>query len=512
MPAVAEEALAALEIDEMGLDTTDRKLMAAIAQKFGSGPVGVAAIAALLAEEVETIEDVYEPYLLRLGFMDRTPQGRILTEGGRAHLRRHGYEVPPPRRPDVDMPALWDGATLGDRPSGSRDRAGGLRMSPAASPAAVHDPRPAAGRRLDPRPARPAGAAPTASSRRPSSCRSARTPPSRRSIPTTCVEVGATIILANTYHLYLRPGHERIERLGGLHRFMAWDRPILTDSGGFQVVSLSDLRSVDDDGVTFRSHLDGSVHRFTPEHSIAVQQALGADIAVAFDQPVPPGASSREVVADATARTHRWAERSLRAHDRPDQAIFGIVQGGLEPDLRAGVDRVHREPAVRRNLLRRPGRRRDRRTARRPSSTSRVPLLDGDPRVRYLMGLGSPADLLEAVHRGVDLFDSVLPGPGRPDRPGWVPGGRLNLRNQRFLDDPGPDPGGLSVPRLPDVLAGLHRPSLPGQGAPCLPPGDLSQPDLHPRLHGQDPGRTGRRHLPVESPRSSRARRSDERR
>jgi Holliday junction DNA helicase RuvB len=110
---VAEEALTALEIDEVGLDTTDRKLMAAIAQKFGSGPVGVAAVAALLAEEVETIEDVYEPYLLRLGFMDRTPQGRILTEGGRAHLRRHGYEVPPPRRPEQDMPALWDGAAVG---------------------------------------------------------------------------------------------------------------------------------------------------------------------------------------------------------------------------------------------------------------------------------------------------------------------------------------------------------------------------------------------------------------
>ncbi|HZL32637.1 MAG TPA: Holliday junction DNA helicase RuvB C-terminal domain-containing protein, partial [Verrucomicrobiae bacterium] len=112
--AVAEEALVALEIDEVGLDTTDRKLMAAIAQKFGSGPVGVAAVAALLAEEVETIEDVYEPYLLRLGFMDRTPQGRILTEGGRAHLRRHGYEVPPPRRPEQDMPALWEGGALGD--------------------------------------------------------------------------------------------------------------------------------------------------------------------------------------------------------------------------------------------------------------------------------------------------------------------------------------------------------------------------------------------------------------
>jgi queuine tRNA-ribosyltransferase len=135
--------------------------------------------------------------------------------------------------------------------------------------------------------------------------------------PDDIATTGATIILANTYHLYLRPGHERIERLGGLHRFMAWDRPILTDSGGFQVVSLGDLRVVDEDGVTFRSHLDGSVHRFTPEHATAVQEALGSDVAVAFDQPVPPS-SPRAVVADATARTHRWAERSLAAHRRTD--------------------------------------------------------------------------------------------------------------------------------------------------------------------------------------------------
>ncbi|HEY8846841.1 MAG TPA: tRNA guanosine(34) transglycosylase Tgt, partial [Candidatus Limnocylindrales bacterium] len=124
--------------------------------------------------------------------------------------------------------------------------------------------------------------------------------------PADLVETGASIILANTYHLYLRPGHERIARLGGLHRFMAWDRPILTDSGGFQVVSLGDLRVVDEDGVTFRSHLDGSTHRFTPELAIEVQQALGADIAVAFDQPVFP-TSERAVVVDATDRTHRWA-------------------------------------------------------------------------------------------------------------------------------------------------------------------------------------------------------------
>ena len=249
--------------------------------------------------------------------------------------------------------------------------------------------------------------------------------------------VGASIILANTYHLYLRPGHERIERLGGLHRFMGWDGPILTDSGGFQVVSLGDLRVVDDGGVTFRSHLDGSVHRFTPEHAIAVQEALGSDIAVAFDQPVAPGSTSRAAVAEATDRTHRWAERCLAAHSRPDQALFGIVQGGLEADLRAASTRLiaslpfdgicigglagDETPEERNEVL-----------------DETIPLLDGDPRVRYLMGLGSPADILEAVHRGVDLFDSVL--PARVARTGqlWVPGGRLNLRNQRFLDDPEP--------------------------------------------------------------------------
>ena len=255
--------------------------------------------------------------------------------------------------------------------------------------------------------------------------------------PTDIRTVGASIILANTYHLYLRPGHERIARLGGLHQFMAWNGPILTDSGGFQVVSLGDLRVVDDDGVTFRSHLDGSLHRFTPEHAVAVQEALGADIAVAFDQPVPPGSSSRAIVADATARTHRWAERCLVAHDRADQALFGIVQGGLEPDLRADSTRfiaslpfdgicfgglAGDETADERNAV----------------LDMAVPLLDGDPRVRYLMGLGTPLDMLEAVHRGVDLFDSVLPARVARNGQLWVPGGRLNLRNQRFLDDPEP--------------------------------------------------------------------------
>jgi queuine tRNA-ribosyltransferase len=249
-------------------------------------------------------------------------------------------------------------------------------------------------------------------------------------------ETGASIILANTYHLYLRPGHERIARLGGLHTFMDWDGPILTDSGGFQVVSLGDLRVVDDDGVTFRSHLDGSLHRFTPEVAIAVQEALGSDIAVAFDQPVFPS-SPRAVVADATERTHRWAERSLAAHSRPDQAIFGIVQGGLEPDLRAESTQAIASMPFDGICI--GGLAGDETPEQREAALDvSVSLLEDDPRPRYLMGLGSPADLLEAVHRGVDLFDSVLPARVARNGQFWVPGGRLNIRNQRFLDDPSP--------------------------------------------------------------------------
>jgi queuine tRNA-ribosyltransferase len=247
---------------------------------------------------------------------------------------------------------------------------------------------------------------------------------------------GATIILSNTYHLYLRPGHERIERLGGLHRFMDWDRPILTDSGGFQVVSLGDLRVVDEDGVTFRSHIDGSIHRFTPEHATAVQEALGSDVAVAFDQPVFPS-SPRDVVADATDRTHRWAERSLAAHRRSDQAMFGIIQGGLDAELRAASTRFI--AAMPFDGLCIGGLAGDETPEQRDEALDvAVPLLDGDPRPRYLMGLGSPADLLEAVHRGVDLFDSVLPARVARNGQLWIPGSRLNIRNRQFLDDPGP--------------------------------------------------------------------------
>ena len=250
-------------------------------------------------------------------------------------------------------------------------------------------------------------------------------------------EVGATIILSNTYHLSVRPGHERIRRLGGLHEFMHWDRPILTDSGGFQVVSLGDLRRIDEDGVTFRSHLDGALIDYTPEHAIAIQEALGSDIAVCLDQPVPPHASSRRQVAEATARTGRWAERCLKAHRRPDQALFGIIQGGLEADLRTESTVAISELPFDGICI--GGLAGDETPQQRRAALDVVvPLLAGDPRPRYLMGLGSPLDLLDAVDAGIDMFDSVLPARVARNGTLWVPGGKLNLRNARFLDDPRP--------------------------------------------------------------------------
>jgi queuine tRNA-ribosyltransferase len=247
---------------------------------------------------------------------------------------------------------------------------------------------------------------------------------------------GVQILLSNTYHLSLRPGHERIARLGGLHRFMGWDGPILTDSGGFQVFSLAHLGRVDEDGVTFASHLDGSPQRLTPERAIEIQEALGSDIAMAFDQLVDATLPSPDI-ALAMGRTHRWAERCLVAHSRPDQALFGIVQGGVDPELRresaafiaglpfdgiaiGGLSVGESKPAM--------------------TATLEVvaDALAGDPRVRYLMGVGAPPDFFSAVERGIDLFDCVL--PTRVARTGqlWTSGGKLNMRNARFLDDPDP--------------------------------------------------------------------------
>ncbi len=247
---------------------------------------------------------------------------------------------------------------------------------------------------------------------------------------------GAQIILANTYHLSLRPGHERIARLGGLHRFMGWDGPILTDSGGFQVFSLGHMGRVDDDGVTFTSHLDGSPQRLTPERAVEIQEALGGDIAMAFDQLVDATLPAAEV-SEAMERTHRWAARCLAARTRPDQALFGIVQGGVDEELRrrsvAAIAALPFDGLAIGGLSVGESKADMARTLEVVADA-----LGDDPRVRYLMGVGSPLDFFDAVERGVDLFDCVL--PTRVARSGqlWTSEGKLNLRNARFLDDAGP--------------------------------------------------------------------------
>jgi len=259
-------------------------------------------------------------------------------------------------------------------------------------------------------------------------------------------DLGARIILANTYHLYLRPGDERIARLGGLHHFMGWDGPILTDSGGYQVFSLSQRREIDADGVTFRSHIDGSEHRFTPEKVIAIQQNLGADIIVCLDECAVP--DDYEYNVEALARTHTWAKRCKAAKTRGDQALFGIVQGGVFPDLREQSAHFLTEVGFDGYAI---GGLSVGETKEEMHGMLEVldPLLPAD-QPRYLMGVGTPADLVECVARGVDMFDCVLPtrmarndsaltrdpGPD-PSRPG-----RINLRNARFADDPAPlEPG-----------------------------------------------------------------------
>jgi queuine tRNA-ribosyltransferase len=247
---------------------------------------------------------------------------------------------------------------------------------------------------------------------------------------------GTQIILANTYHLSLRPGHERIARLGGLHRFMSWDGPILTDSGGFQVFSLAHLRQVDDDGVTFASHLDGSPQRLTPERAIEIQEALGSDIAMAFDQLVDSTLPNEEVER-AMERTHRWAERCLTARTRADQALFGIVQGGVDAELRR--QSVAAISGLRFDGIAIGGLSVGESKAQMTETLDVVAeALGSDPRVRYLMGVGSPPDFFTAVERGIDLFDCVLPTRVARNGQLWTSQGKLNLRNARFLDEPGP--------------------------------------------------------------------------
>jgi len=239
------------------------------------------------------------------------------------------------------------------------------------------------------------------------------------------------LILANTYHLYLRPGDQLIAGLGGLHRFMHWDKPILTDSGGFQVFSLADNRKIDSDGVTFKSHIDGSTHRITPEKSISIQENLGADIIMAFDECSSPYDLYRNETA--LERTHTWAERCLQAKTRPDQALFGIIQGGVYPELRErSIDYLTR--------LDFPGYAIGGLSVgeTKAETLSILELMDArlpENKPRYLMGVGSPEDLVTGVLRGVDIFDCVLPTRLARHHVAITRTRRLNIANAKFTTD-----------------------------------------------------------------------------
>ncbi|MGD8622052.1 MAG: tRNA guanosine(34) transglycosylase Tgt [Anaerolineales bacterium] len=252
--------------------------------------------------------------------------------------------------------------------------------------------------------------------------------------PEQVQSTGATMLLANTYHLYLRPGTDVIAEMGGLHEFMGWDGPILTDSGGYQVFSLSGRREVDQDGVTFQSHLDGSEHRFTPESVIAIQEKLGADIIMTFDEcPEPYNRAYNEAAMD---RTHAWAERCLAAKKRPDQALFGILQGGVFADLRAESAEFIAKLNFPGNAI---GGLSVGETKAEMNSMLEVvdPILPED-RPRYLMGVGSPDDIVEAVMRGVDIFDCVLPTRLARNHAALTRLGRMNLRKAEYAVDQRP--------------------------------------------------------------------------
>ncbi|MBI5014503.1 MAG: tRNA guanosine(34) transglycosylase Tgt [Deltaproteobacteria bacterium] len=247
--------------------------------------------------------------------------------------------------------------------------------------------------------------------------------------------LGAEIILSNTYHLYLRPGHETIRELGGLHRFMNWHRPILTDSGGFQVFSLAGLRKIDPDGVTFQSHLDGSRHRLTPEKVVEIQEALGSDVMMCLDE-CPPHPSSRDYLERSLELSNRWAARSLECRTHPELALFAILQGGMHLDLRrraaeflssypfdgfavGGLSVGEGQETMLETLA-----------GTAPHMPRQKP--------RYLMGVGTPLDIVEAVALGIDLFDCVL--PTRTARNGMVftSQGKIAIKHARFGRDPRP--------------------------------------------------------------------------
>ena len=253
--------------------------------------------------------------------------------------------------------------------------------------------------------------------------------------PADLMAVNAQIILANTYHLYLRPGHRLVEKMGGLHRFMNWERPILTDSGGFQVFSLGELRKIDENGVKFQSHLDGSYHILTPELAIQIQEALGADIIMCFDE-CPPATADYEYVRRSLELTTRWARRCKDAHNREGQQLFGIIQGGMHHDLRArslneicsiGFDgyalgglSVGEEKEQMYGVM-----------------ECCAPLMPQDA-PRYIMGIGAPEDLIEAVWHGFDMFDCVMPTRNARNGMLFSSQGRINIKAKIYEEDEGP--------------------------------------------------------------------------
>ncbi|WP_278920894.1 tRNA guanosine(34) transglycosylase Tgt [Pseudophaeobacter profundi] len=263
-------------------------------------------------------------------------------------------------------------------------------------------------------------------------------------MPESVRETGADILLGNTYHLMLRPTAERIDRLGGLHKFMNWDRPILTDSGGFQVMSLAGLRKLTEQGVTFKSHIDGSKHELTPERSMEIQKLLGSDIVMCFDE-CPALPATRDRIAESMQLSMRWAARSKQAFgDRPGHALFGIMQGGLEQDLREESAEALKEIGFDGYAV--GG------LAVGEGQEAMFDCLDYAPdmlpqdKPRYLMGVGKPDDIVGAVARGIDMMDCVLPSRSGRTGQAFTRHGVVNIKNARHADDPRPLDENCSCP------------------------------------------------------------------
>jgi len=267
-------------------------------------------------------------------------------------------------------------------------------------------------------------------------------------LPGSVKATGAEIILGNTYHLMLRPTAERIERLGGLHKFMNWPGPILTDSGGFQVMSLNDLRKLNENGVTFRSHIDGSKHELTPERSIEIQHMLDADITMCFDE-CPPFPCEKSEVKRATELSMRWAKRSKDAFiQRPGYGLFGICQGGVHDDLREQSAKALVEIGFDGYAIGglAVGEGRERMFEALELTTPHLPT----EKPRYLMGVGKPEDIVGAVARGIDMFDCVLPTRSGRTAQAWTHNGAVNMRNARHADDHRPIEEGCACPACSD--------------------------------------------------------------